>query len=229
MDPAGSSALLSAVSAASPAAVPALDPDVRLMLAVAADDANAFEELVRRYQPRLVTVMRYLLHRDDQVEDLVQEVFLRVFRARKNYQPTARFATWIFHIAQNVAKNARRTLARRKEVPVPTQQDDSRAMVTLDQLAQEASALMPARQLDRSEIGKAVQDAMQLIGERQRMALLLCKFEGMSYEEVAETMELTIPAVKSLINRGRTSLRDALQPYFCEGRPVATPGTRSQP
>jgi RNA polymerase sigma-70 factor (ECF subfamily) len=200
--------------------VSALDPEVHLMLAVRADNAAAFEELVRRYQTRLRTFMRYLLQSEQQVEDLVQEVFLRIFRARKSYEPTARFATWVYRIARNVAKNARRSQARRKEVHVSSTTSDSQPMNAMEQLAKEASALMPARMADRNEIGRSVNEAMGLISERQRMALLLCKFEGMTYEEVAQTMELSVPAVKSLINRGRASLRDALAPYFLEGKAV---------
>jgi RNA polymerase sigma-70 factor (ECF subfamily) len=122
-----------------------------------------------------------------------------------------------------VAKNARRSLARRKEVLVAPKSDDSQAVDTLDQLAKDASGLMPTRMADRTEIGEAVQNALWSIGERQRIALLLCKFEGMSYEEVATTMELSVPAVKSLINRGRTSLRDALAPFYLEGKCVPVP------
>lgn len=208
------------IDSTSSAVIPGFDPDVRLMLAVQAGDAEAFEELVRRYQPRLATVMRYQLRSEAQVEDLVQEVFLRVFRARKSYQPSARFATWIYQIAHNVARNARRTLARRKEVLLAPRPDDSQSMNTLEQMAQAASSIMPTRQLDRTEASQAVQAALQTLGDRQRMAMLLCKFEGMSYDEIATIMDLSLPAVKSLINRGRTSLRDALAPYVHEGRAI---------
>ena len=92
------------------------DPDVRLMLQVRDDNAAAFEELVVRYQGRLITVLEQLVHKRDVAEDLAQEVFLRVFRARKTYQPGAKFSTWLFTIANNVASNALRSLARRREV-----------------------------------------------------------------------------------------------------------------
>src|SRR6056297_2333152 len=93
-----------------------LDPDVRLMLRVRDDDAAAFEELVRRYQNRLVRLMEHMGPRRDQAEDLAQETMLRVFRARKRYQPGAKFSTWLFTIAGNVARNASRTMGRRREV-----------------------------------------------------------------------------------------------------------------
>ena len=92
------------------------DPDVRLMMQVRADDAEAFEALVVRYQNRLINLMGHLTGRSDLAEDLSQEVFLRVYRARKQYKPGAKFSTWLFTIAGNVASNARRSMSRRREV-----------------------------------------------------------------------------------------------------------------
>ena len=100
------------------------DPDVRLMLQVRDDNAAAFEELVVRYQGRLITVLEQLVHKRDVAEDLAQEVFLRVFRAGKSYQPGAKFSTWLFTIANNVASNALRSLSRRREVSVPAQRNE---------------------------------------------------------------------------------------------------------
>ena len=99
-----------------PAGFEVRDPDARLMLKVRDDDAAAFEELVLRYQGRLLAVLEHLVGKRDLAEDLAQEVFLRVYRARKRYQPTAKFSTWLFTIANNVASNAKRSLSRRREV-----------------------------------------------------------------------------------------------------------------
>ena len=88
-----------------------IDPDVRLMLQVQNDNAAAFEELVSRYQSRLVGVMEHLVPKRELAEDLAQEVFMRVFRARKNYVPGAKFSTWLFTIANNVASNAKRSVS----------------------------------------------------------------------------------------------------------------------
>ncbi len=198
------------------------DPDVRLMLQVRDNNAAAFEELVLRYQGRLITVLEQLVHRRDVAEDLAQEVFLRVFRARKTYQPGAKFSTWLFTIANNVASNALRSLARRKEVNVSPGSNASSSADPLDQMALAASGLMPTRQLDRSERADVVRQAIQALSERQRMALLLSKFEGMSYTEIGETMELSPQAVKSLLSRARCNLRTALEPYMTEG---VLPGT----
>lgn len=196
----------------------ALDPDVRLMLRVRDDDAIAFEQLVARYQSRLLTVLQHLVGNRDRAEDLAQDVFLRLFRARKRYKPGARFSTFLFTIAHNVASNARRTLARRKEVQVRNKENPSQGMVTLEEMAKEASALLPTRQLDKAEAAEIIALAMESLSERQRMAVLLCKFEGMSYADIAETMQMTTPAIKSLLSRARGNLKDVLEPYLREGR-----------
>jgi RNA polymerase sigma-70 factor (ECF subfamily) len=210
---------LSVVSESTVARYTELDPDVRLMLAVREDDSAAFERLVSQYQRRLLTVLQHWLGNHDLAEDLVQEVFLRVFRARKNYEPTARFSTWIFTIAHNVARNARRTLARRREVHMQQQTTESQELATLEELAKAASGMMPTRQLDKREMSDVVNMAIGLLNERQRMAVLLCKFEGMSYVDIADTMGMTPSAVKSLLSRARGNLRDALEPYLRRGLP----------
>ena len=191
------------------------DPDVQLMLRVRDDDALAFEELVQRYQNRLVSILEHLVRKREQAEDLAQEVFLRVYRARKTYQPQAKFSTWLFTIANNVAKNAKRSLARRREVNLANEEVD--APPALEQMALAASGLMPSRQLDKSERAEMVRLAIECLNERQRMALLLSKFENMSYLEIADTMDMSVKATKSLLCRARENLRELLQPYVQDG------------
>ena len=193
------------------------DPDVQLMLRVRDDDALAFEELVQRYQNRLVSILQHLVRKREQAEDLAQEVFLRVYRARKNYQPQAKFSTWLFTIANNVAKNAKRSLARRREVNIANEAQEADAPPALEQMALAASGLMPARQLDKSERAEMVRLAMERLNERQRMALLLSKFENMSYVEIADAMDLSVQATKSLLCRARESLHTLLEPYMQDG------------
>ena len=188
------------------------------MLQVRDDNAAAFDELVARYQGRLITVLEHLVRGQGIAEDLAQDVFLRVYRARKNYVPGAKFSTWLFTIANNVASNALRTLSRRKEVGVAAPRSDKTDIHSLEEMAKAASGLMPTRQIDKSEMAEVVQEAMQSLNERQRMALLLSKFEGMSYVEIGETMGLSVQAVKSLLSRARTSLRGILEPYMQDGQ-----------
>ena len=212
-----------AVTESTIAAYEVRDPDVRLMLEVRDDNAAAFEELMLRYQDRVVTVLEHLVNKRGQAEDLAQEVFLRVFRSRKRYQPNAKFSTWLFTIANNVASNANRSLARKREVHLAAGSSNSENGLPLEQLALDASGLMPARQLDTAERAEVVRRAVQSLNERQRMALMLSKFEGMSYAEIAETMGLSVQATKSLLCRARENLRSILEPYVVEGDRPAEP------
>lgn len=206
------------VAGGSSAEVKALgDPDVRLMLEVRDGNAAAFEELMRRYQSRLVTVLEHLVGKRGQAEDLAQEVFLRVYQARERYVPGAKFSTWLFTIANNVASNALRSRSRRREVQVAQHAHGDREPPTLEQIAQAASGLMPARQLDQAELRDVVRAALETLNERQRLAVLLCKFEEMSYTDIAAAMELSPKAIKSLLARARENLREVLEPYLQRG------------
>jgi RNA polymerase sigma-70 factor (ECF subfamily) len=193
------------------------DPDVRLMLKVRDDNAAAFDELMLRYQNRLVTVLEHLIGRRDQAEDLAQEVFLRVYRARKRYVAGAKFSTWLYTIANHVAANALRSRSRRPEVNVSARPTESGSVDMLDRMAVAASGAMPTRQMDKAELRDVVREALQGLSERQRMAVLLNKFEDMSYADIATTMEMTPQAIKSLLSRARVNLKELLEPYLEDG------------
>lgn len=208
---------------------PLADPDVRLMLEVRDGNAAAFEELMLRYQNRLVTVLEHLVGKRGQAEDLAQDVFLRVYRARQSYRPESKFSTWLFTIANNVAANSLRSRSRRREVNVAPAESGSHEPLTMEQLAVAASGLMPARQLDKAELRKIVKVAIDSLNERQRMALLLNKFEGMSYDDIATTMEMSPKAIKSLLSRARENLRQALEPYFDRGERPVEPSAVDRP
>jgi len=191
------------------------------MLQVRDDNAAAFDELMLRYQNRLVTVLEHLTGRRDQAEDLAQEVFLRVYRARKRYLAGAKFSTWLYTIANHVAANARRSSFRRPEVNLTMRPNDSSGASALDKMALAASGAMPTRQLDKAELRDVVRAALGELSERQRMAVLLSKFENMSYADIAATMELSPQAVKSLLSRARVNLKQILEPYLQNGtRPI---------
>jgi RNA polymerase sigma-70 factor (ECF subfamily) len=194
-----------------------IDPDVRLMLQVRDDNAAAFEQLVEQYRNRLLHVLEHLVPGRGVAEDLVQEVFMRVYRARKTYAPNAKFSTWLYTIADNVANNALRGASHRKEVQLQGASSTSTSMPSLENMAKEPSRFMPARRADQAELAEMVRKAVQSLSERQRMALLLCKFEHMSYEDVAKAMNLSTKAVKSLLSRARNNLREMLEPYVHAG------------
>ena len=144
------------------------DPSTLLMLRVRDGDAEAFEQLVALWQPRLVTL--FLNHTGDHstAEDLAQEVFMRVYRARHRYEPKAKFTTWVHTIANNIASDLRQRAYRRKEWGVSANPSASGNMVGLEQMAVAASGLLPTRQLDRVELQGVVQQAIASLNERQR-------------------------------------------------------------
>ena len=190
------------------------DPDVQRMLRVRDNDEAAFGELVEAYQNRLIGIFTHVLHDSAAAEDLAQEAFLRVYRARHRYQPTAKFATWLFRIANNLASNRLRSLSRRKEVSMKGADSGQQTAGSPEQLAMEKSGLMPARQLDKQEMREVVRQSLDTLNDRQRMALLLNKFEHMSYSDIAASMDLSVQAVKSLLTRARENLRLQLEPYL---------------
>lgn len=190
------------------------DPEVQLMLRVKNGDEAAFSQLVARYQDRLVRILSNMLGGDSATaEDLAQEAFLRIYRARNGYQPTAKFSTWVFRIANNLVSNSRRGAGRRKEVQLQPTESGPLGMNPQERILAEKSALMPARQLDKSELQKLVLQAVENLNDRQRLAILLHKFEEMSYADIAEAMEMSEEAVKSLLSRARDNLRTILEPY----------------
>ena len=198
------------------------DPDIRLMLRVRADDHAAFAELVERFQHRLVGVMHHLVGRRDEAEDLAQEVFLRVYRNRHKYTPQAKFGTWLFTIANNLALNAIRDRKRRPAVPLEVQDPAASGPWQAHGGAGENRDPPPPHKVQQDELAAVVRDALDGLNERQRVAVVLNKFEDMNYAEIAEVMGLTTKAVKSLLSRARSNLRQSLQAYiYMDGPPPA--------
>lgn len=190
------------------------DPDVQLMLRAKRGDDAAFSQLVESYQDRLVAVLFHLLGNQEAAEDLGQEVFLRIYRNRSKYEAKAKFSTWMFHIANNLASNWRRDGARRREASLAGSDSGPLGARPQEQLLAEKSALMPARVLDRNETQSLVRAALESLSDRQKMAVLLHKFEQMSYIDIAATMDLSPQAVKSLLSRARENLKAYLEPFF---------------
>jgi RNA polymerase sigma-70 factor (ECF subfamily) len=201
----------------------ARDPDVKLMLQVRDDVPGAFEVLVERYQHRLVGVLVHLIGRVEEAEDLTQDVFLRIYRARKGYRPKAKFSTWLFTIANNLASNHLRSKGRS---PVARGVGDatgsgsasgSQAIRPAEERALSREGT-PSAQLRQVELSDVVREALDVLGEDQKVAVLLNKFEDMSYSEIAEVMGRSEAAVKSLLARARTHLRELLEPYLKTGQ-----------
>ena len=173
----------------------------------------------------LIGLLIHLVGGVDEAEDLAQEVFLRVYRARASYRPDAKFSTWLFSIAHNVASNHRRTKARKPttRLDAPASGSSSATRPAADSLP--GPDVTASAQLRKLELAEVVREALDGLGEDQKVAVLLNKFEGMGYAEIAQVMGRTESAVKSLLARARYNLRDRLQPYLSTGHrgPVGPP------
>ncbi len=189
------------------------DPDVQLMLRVKQGDEEAFAELVEHYQDRVISIFANILSDQEAAEDLAQETFMRIYRARNGYEPQAKFSTWLFRIANNLASNTKRSKGRRKEVQFGSGETGPLSTRPPEKNLPEKSGLMPARMLDKAELLNIVHQAMESLNERQRIAVLLNKFEEMSYADIATTLELSPSAVKSLLSRARENMKDHLEKY----------------
>jgi RNA polymerase sigma-70 factor (ECF subfamily) len=189
------------------------DPDIRLMLRVRDhDDEKAFTQLVDHFQHRLVAVLCHLIGNSEEAEDLAQEVFLRVFRTRKRYTPKAKFSTWLFTIANNLALNALRNRQRRPAVQLDVNESGPLGPRPAEQLVRNRE-ISASGCLQQAELAARIRTALDTLNERQKMAVILNKFEDMGYAEIAEVMDLTTKAIKSLLSRARARLREALQDY----------------
>ena len=195
----------------------ARDPDVRLMVQVRNDVVGAFETLVERYQHRLVGILFHLVGNREESEDLCQEVFLRIYKARKGYRPRAKFSTWLFTIANNLAVNHLRSKGRTPSVAIGGSSTDAEAVASVAQhLAGREGT--PSAEMRQAELADVVREALAVLNEDQKLAVLLNKFEEMSYAEIANVMGRSPAAVKSLLARARNQLREQLEPYLLTGQ-----------
>ncbi len=179
------------------------DPDVRLMLRVRDGDSAAFAELTELYSSRVFGYLCRQIGDRAEAEDLTQEVFMRLYRARQRYQPSARFGTWVFHVTQNVARNALRSKRRRPWVPL-----DGTFLGDQGQPLDRCES--PSRPLERCELAGAVRAAVAGLGSRQRAAVELHQFHDCTYAEVAAELDMSPKAAKSLLYRARNQLRESL-------------------
>jgi RNA polymerase sigma-70 factor (ECF subfamily) len=188
------------------------DSGADLMLRVQRDEPGAFTELVKRYWTAIFGRFYRQLGDRQEAEDLAQDVFLRLYRARLRYQPRAKFSTWLFHIAQNVTRNALRSRRRHPCVPMGTMTGpDCDYIPVSPRLANRSEA--PAGRMERAELAGVVRSAVAGLAGRQRLALELFQFQHRSCGEIAERMDMSPKAARSLLYRARNQLRDCLLQY----------------
>ena len=188
------------------------DPGARLMLAWQAGDESAFDRLVEEYSGRVYALCSRFLGDVSGREDLVQEVFLRIVRARERYEPTARFSTWLYRIVFNLCANWRER--RRELVSLDGGRPDGESSEAND--VPDFGATDPADGIARGDVADAVRSAIAALPETQRMALILAKYEELPYVQIAEVLDSSEKAVKSLVHRARENLRARLRPFLQE-------------
>ncbi|MGH9717938.1 MAG: RNA polymerase sigma factor [Candidatus Acidiferrales bacterium] len=196
--------------------------DVQLMLDVKAGDEESFDLLLQKYRSPLVNFLGRMVHDRATAEDLAQEVFLRVYRARKQYAPSAKFTTWLFRIATNLALNSLRdTRHQRMEVSIDAPASDEEDAMPRELPAHETRIDEHMIERDRVEF---IQRAVASLPEKQRAAVLLHKYEEMDYAEIAKVLKCSESALKSLLFRAYESLRVQLAPLVVT-QPVANPAS----
>jgi RNA polymerase sigma-70 factor, ECF subfamily len=185
--------------------------DVDVMLRVKTGDESAFAYLVQKYRRPMVGFMYRMCHNPSTAEELAQEVFLRVYRSRTSYEPSAKFTTWLYRIATNLAVNhARDTRHERPENTVRLDEPDQETGTTPD-LADES--LSAEEQILKRERLAAIRSKVNALPERQRVAVIMHKYQQMDYRQIAGVLKLSESATKSLLFRAYETLREQLKEF----------------
>jgi RNA polymerase sigma-70 factor (ECF subfamily) len=191
------------------------DPDAALMLRVKRGDRAAFTELVEKYKQPLFNFICRTLRDETESEDLAQNVFFQVYKSRQRYERTAKFSTWLFTIARNLCLNE---IRRRSRHPAESiEESHSEHEDQPQRQYEDKKILLPTEDVLHGELAQKIEDALAELPENQRTAILLCRQDELSYEEIAEILDCSLSATKSLIHRGRETLKEKLKPYLKTG------------
>jgi len=182
--------------------------DVRLMRLVSQGDTGAFEELIGRHQTLVAGTVARMLSSNSDVEDIAQQVFIRVWKSARRYVPRAKFTTWLLKITRNLVFNELRRTKRHAHVPLQSEPGAE------DPPLKDETNPAPDASLLKSELQRTIEEAILQLPETQRMALVLRRYEQLSYEQIAEVLDLSVPAVKSVLFRARSELRSRLSKYL---------------
>ncbi len=191
------------------------DQDAELMLRVKRGDREAFTELVEHYQQPILNLAYRTLGDRAEAEDLAQQAFMQAWRSAHRYRDSARFSTWLYTIARNLCLNELRRRSRHPAESLDAATAESEHRVPL-QVEDRALAGPPEAALHR-ELERKIQDGLEALPANQRMAVLLCRDEELSYEDIARILGCSLSATKSLIHRGRETLKQRLKPYLRTG------------
>ncbi len=193
------------------------DADAALMRRVGDGDRDAFRELVERYQRVVIRTIYRSLGDAWEAEDLAQRVFVQVYRSANRYRPTAKFTTWLFTIVHNTILNEHRRRRRHAAESLDALQQPDPGGESGGWQPADLRAPDPAQAAALRELHEQIGAAIRELPPQQRTAVILCRFEGQSYEEIAATLGCSVPAVKSLLHRARVTLTERLKPFLPGG------------
>jgi len=180
------------------------------MARIAKGDEDAFEILVDRHQTSVLNVIYRFIGDRTQAKDLAQEVFLRVWQSAKHYEPKAKFTTWLYRITANLSINELKSARRRRWLPFHRSEGSETAIE--ETFSNEA--LSPEDLLLQKERNRQISDALQSLPDNQRMAIVLKRYDGLSYNEIAEILDCSVSAVESLIVRAKRRLHKKLKNFL---------------
>jgi RNA polymerase sigma-70 factor (ECF subfamily) len=191
------------------------DPDAVLMLRVKRGDRAAFAELVEKYKQPVMNFIYRSLRDETEAEDLAQNVFLQVYKSRDRYERTAKFSTWLFTIARNLCLNEIRRRARHPAESLEETHAEHEDMPSRQY--EDKKVLLATENVLHGELAEKIEQALDELPELQRTAILLCRQDELSYEEIAKVLDCSLSATKSIIHRGRETLKEKLKPYLRSG------------
>lgn len=191
------------------------DADAQLMLRVKRGDSAAFAALVEKYQQPILNLVTRTLRDPTEAEDLAQTVFVQAWKSAGRYQASAKFSTWLFTIARNLCLNELRRRARHPAEPLDAPHPEHEG--ELLHQPPDIQTTTPPDALLHGELECKIEEALATLPENQRTAILLCRQDELSYEEIAEVLGCSLSATKSLIFRGRETLKQRLKPYLRSG------------
>jgi RNA polymerase sigma-70 factor (ECF subfamily) len=186
------------------------EQDMLWMEKVKHGDEEAFRLLIETHQSRVVGTVTKMLGDGTDSEDIAQQVFIRIWKSAARYEPAAKFTTWLFKITRNLVFNELRRRKRHPAAPLEHKEEERSFQMP------DPNSPSPANTMLDGELQAAIQRAIDSLPEAQRMAIVLRRYEELSYEEIAEVLKLSVPAVKSILFRARADLRVRLQKYLDE-------------